>query len=388
MDKPDGLRGGNVSESKENLSEKGVSLSRLIPKGSVLVGCIGDIGNIAIAGCDLCTNQQINSITFETAKVDPEFGKYAVEISEGEHWRLSTLVVVSIIKKSKQGTITIPLPPHPEQKRIAAYLDASCAAIDRVVELKQKQLDTLGDLRKSVIQKAVTQGLNHDVEMKESGVDFIECVPCEWRVKRLKSLSTIRYGLGQPPELKDDGLPILRATNVKRGKISEVGLIRVDPDDLPLGRDPYLKAGEIIVVRSGAYTADSAIIPPEWEGSIAGYDMVVTARFTEAQFLAYALLSDYVLKDQLLLMTLRAAQPHLNANELGSVSIAIPASRGEQRIICDYLDKKLSELQSVRNCIHSQVTTLIDYRKSLIHECVTGKQRITAEDIAKVKAHV
>ena len=285
-------------------------------------------------------------------------------------------------------TCPIPLPPLPEQKRIAAYLDASCAAIDRAVETKQKQLETLDAIRKSIIQRAVIQGLNPKVKMKDSGVEILAEIPAKWQIKRLKSLSTIRYGLGQPPERKDDGLPILRATNVKRGKISEIGLIHVDPDDLPNGRDPYLKTGEIIVVRSGAYTADSAIIPEKWNGAIAGYDMVVTPRFNEPRFLAYALLSDYVLKDQLLLMTLRAAQPHLNANELGSVSIAVPPSLEIQRGICDYIDKKLQDLESVQQCITSQIATLTAYRKSLIHECVTGKQRISDSDVAKVEAHV
>jgi len=66
-------------------------------------------------------------------------------------------------------TCPIPLPPLPEQKRIAAYLDASCAAIDRAVAVKQQQLETLDALRKSIFQRAVTQGLSPEVEMKESG---------------------------------------------------------------------------------------------------------------------------------------------------------------------------------------------------------------------------
>lgn len=284
--------------------------------------------------------------------------------------------------------VNISLPPLPEQKRIAAYLDASCTVIDSAVGTKQKQLETLDALRKSIIQKAVTQGLNPDVEMKDSGVNVPIRIPFDWRTKRLKALSDIRYGLGQPPAQKDDGLPILRATNVMRGAISEAGLMYVDPDDLPQGRDPYLKTGEIIVVRSGAYTADSAIIPEEWDGSVAGYDLVVTARGTEPRFLAYALLSDYVLKDQLILMTLRAAQPHLNANELGSVKIAVPATIQKQKAICDFLDERLYELKSVRANIESQITILTNYRKSLIHECVTGKRRITDVDVANVEAHV
>jgi type I restriction enzyme S subunit len=145
------------------------------------------------------------------------------------------------------------------------------------------------------------------------------------------------------------------------------------------------------VVRSGAYTADSAIIPPEWNGAIAGYDMVVSVTRASPRFIAYSLLSKYVLDDQLLLMTLRAAQPHLNAGELGSIRIIAPTSIQEQNRICDYLDEKLSELEQIKDNINQQINTLRDYRKSLIHECVTGKRRITAADVQEVQevqAHV
>ena len=77
---------------------------------------------------------------------------------------------------------------------------------------------------------------------------------------RLKAVSEIRYGLGQPPRESDTGLPLIRATNVSRGHIAEKDLLRVDPADVPVGRDAFLREKEIIVVRSGAYTADSAII--------------------------------------------------------------------------------------------------------------------------------
>lgn len=331
-------------------------------------------------------------MVLSATRCDPNYLAYCLlsdSVLDAQILLLTQRAAQPHLNANELGNVIVHLPENVlEQKRIAAYLDASCSAIARAVETKQKQLETLDALRKSIIQKAVTQGLNPDAEMKNSRLEMLGKIPTKWRVRRLKALSDIRYGLGQPPAQKDDGLPILRATNVTRGKITEKGLIRVDPEDLPAGRDPYLAAGEIIVVRSGAYTADSAIISKEWAGSIAGYDMVVTARRSEPRFLAYALLSNYVLRDQLLLMTLRAAQPHLNANELGSVKIVVPERIPEQTEICDYLDRRMQELDKVRDNISSQITTLTAYRKSLIHECVTGKRRITDADLAKVEAYV
>lgn len=259
------------------------------------------------------------------------------------------------------------LPDIAVQVRIAAYLDKTCAAIDKAIEAKQKQLEILDALRKSIIHKAVTRGLDDSVELKDSGVEWLGRIPRRWKVRRIKSVADTRYGLGQPPAQKNDGVPMVRATNVSAGKILAKDLIFVDPRELPPGRNPYLKEGEIIVVRSGAYTGDSAIIPKQYDGAVAGYDMVITVTQAEPRFLAYSLLSDYVLNSQILLLTLRAAQPHLNAHELGGVRLSLPETRTEQREICDYLDLKLSESARITETIVAQISTLEQYRKSLIH---------------------
>jgi type I restriction enzyme S subunit len=283
--------------------------------------------------------------------------------------------------------LKVPIPPLPEQQRIAAYLDASCAAIDAAVSAKRRQLETLDTLCSSILLHALTIGLRQTVETRSTGATVLPQIPVGWHFGRLKSIASIRYGLGQPPAELASGVAMIRATDVDGGTIRTDKLLRVDPEGLPPDRNPYLKAGEIIVVRSGAYTGDSAIIPSELEGTVAGYDMVVTVTRASSRFIAYCLLSRYVLEGQLLLLTLRAAQPHLNAEELGSVFLALPPTRKEQEAIADHLDKKLAEVQRIVTGIETQIATLTAYRKSLIHECVTGQRRITEADLNHVKTH-
>lgn len=179
---------------------------------------------------------------------------------------------------------------------------------------------------------------------------------------------------------------MIRSTDVDAGTIRTDAFLRVDPEGLPRDRNPYLKSGEIIVVRSGAYTGDSAIVPPDVEGAVAGYDMVVTVTRASPRFIAYCLLSRYVLEGQLLLLTLRSAQPHLNAQELGCVLIALPPTRKDQEAIADFLDVKLAEVRNVIASIETQIATLTAFRKSLIHECVTGQRRITDADLREMSA--
>ena len=93
----------------------------------------------------------------------------------------------------------------------------------------------------------------------------------------------------------------------------------------------------------------------------------------------------YILHGQMLLLTMRAAQPHLNAHELGVISLVLPSSRTEQREITNFLDAKLTELKCISSLIESQIQTLLAYRKSLIHECVTGQRRVTEADVSRVQ---
>ncbi|MFH8792887.1 restriction endonuclease subunit S [Streptomyces sp. NPDC017941] len=164
-----------------------------------------------------------------------------------------------------------------------------------------------------------------------------------WPSFRIKHLAQVSYGLGQPPRLSESGIPILRATNINRGKISETGLIYSSLKDLPLDRAPLLRSGEILVVRSGAYTGDSALITDEWAGSAPGYDLRITPARVEPRYLAYCLLSSAVMQ-QMDIAKGRAAQPHLNAEELGEVTVNLP-ELSEQRRIAQFLDAETGRVE-------------------------------------------
>ncbi len=269
----------------------------------------------------------------------------------------------------------IAIPPLPEQTAIANYLDEQTAQIDRLVVNKERLIELLKEERLGVINQAVTKGINPNVVLKPSGIGWLGEVPEHWRTKRLKFIARIKYGLGQPPNQNVDGLPLIRATNIERGKIVEKNLIYVDPDDIPYDRDPILKENDIIVVRSGAYTADSAIIPKKYERAIAGYDMVVRTFDADPIFISYCLLSNYVLINQLYLQKLRAAQPHLNKEELGETFILLP-DENEQNHIVQFIEAETSKIDSTIEKIKKEIGLLEEYRTAIISEVVTGKIKV------------
>ena len=292
--------------------------------------------------------------------------------TEAERWSYGIASDMWSLRPEHFKMIQFPLPPLPEQHAIVRYLDYVDRRIRRYVAAKRRLIVLLEEERQAVINQAVTRGLDPHVRLRPSGVEWLGDMPEHWEVRRLKSLGHIRYGLGQPPRESAEGLPLIRATNVERGRIIEKGLIRVDPSDVPIGRDALLRAQEIIVVRSGAYTADSAIIPPVYEGAVAGYDLVVTATGCLSQFVAWALLSTYLRDVQLITASSRAAQPHLNAEELGASTLLVPPIY-EQSAIVAHLDKATAEIDAAIAPARRQVELVEEYRTRLIADVVTGK---------------
>src|SRR4030042_3445845 len=140
---------------------------------------------------------------------------------------------------------------------------------------------------------------------------------------------------------------MIRATNVKRGKIVREGLIFLSPGAVPKSRDPFLRVGDILVVRSGAYTGDVALGTKEWDGAVAGYDFIVTPLDTiDSQFLAYYLLSHSVQKRHFFGLKVRSAQPHLNSSQVEETPIPLPSLPEQQRIaeILGVVDRRIELL--------------------------------------------
>ena len=275
----------------------------------------------------------------------------------------------------------VPVTDLPTQRAIARYLDARTARIDALIARKQRLLELLAERRAALITRAVTRGLDPAAPTYDSGVDWLGKIPVGWEVKRIKDVSSIRYGLGEPPAKLIGGVPFIRATDIYRGSVDMSKVQTVDPDEVPWHRRPKLQKGEILVVRSGAYTGDSAIISDEVadSGAVAGYDMVVNVDSAVPEYIAYSLLSKSVLENQIYLMRSRAAQPHLNAEELGSVLLVIP-NLELQALLVNVLNNKLNQYQALYDKATHSIHHLQEYRSALITAAVNGEVELPQPD--------
>ena len=273
----------------------------------------------------------------------------------------------------------LPLPPLLEQQRIAAYLDASCAAIDAAVAAKRRQLETLATVGESLIETAVTRGTNSQVKTRQIDTDWIGSLPEHWTACRIKRVvSRVDYGISVSSE-QEGTYPVLKMGNIQSREIvfSKIEYVDDVEDELLLQENDLLynrtnspdQVGKAALFRGSK--ADRV--------TFASYlvRLRVNHRITPA-FLNYAVNCGGFLAFARRLAIPSVQQSNLNSTRYCRLLIPLPP-RPEQEAICDYLDAKLGDLKRIVGGIETQIATLLAYRKSLIHECVTGQRRISED---------
>jgi len=381
------IRIGNLTRTSINLDlsdiehvvpPQGAEVERTrVRKDDVLISVTAYIGSVAVVTEDIeeaYVNQHIALTRPRTDEVDSRWLGYCLLSRVGQS-QFRSLLYGGTKEGLGLGDVTnlmVIVPALDEQKCITAHLDRETAKLDALIAKHERLIELLQEKRTALISHAVTKGLDPSAPMKDSGVPWLGQIPAHWETLLLKRIASIRYGLGQPPPEVTDGVALIRATNIKSGRISNDGMIWIDPNEVPESRSAFLAEGEIIVVRSGAYTGDSARVPAEYSGALAGYDMVVIIRRGVSSFFAWQFLCPTVRDIQFIPSSLRAAQPHLNAEELAETVVIVPPIP-EQQAIAVYLDCETAKLDALIAKIRASIGTLREYRAALISAAVTGK---------------
>ena len=247
--------------------------------------------------------------------------------------------------------IKLPLPELDEQRRIVEILSQADTLRKQTNEADTKTAHIIPALYYQMFGDPVMNSMN-------------------WKLSSLSRLGAkVRYGLGQPPALLDGGLPMIRATNISRGIISETDMIFINHHALPKGREVFLEAEEVLVVRSGAYTGDVAQVTEEWAGSVAGYDLIVNpgekmiGEFLEAYLLTSFIQDGYFSKHKS-----RAGQPHLNANQLlATPTPDIPKNLQEK------FSLYVNTVREIRKCTIRRVPAINRLYEVLLSQAFSGK---------------
>ena len=269
------------------------------------------------------------------------------------------------------------VPPIDTQRRIADYLDRKCRQIDAIIAWQQEVIEKLKAYKLSVITEEVTKGLNPDVPMKDSGVEWIGEIPEHWVLNKLKYLSLdIGDGIHATPTYDEDG----NVYFVNGNNIGEEYLVfkedtnTISDTEYASYKLPLLTGNTVFVTLNGAtygkisfYHGEKILL-----GKIAGF---ITLKSTESrEFIRYYLQS-YTAKLIMDLSLLGSTIANLSLRTLRDFVIPYPPIE-EQIQIVNHLNNRTSSIDAAVSKKEKIVDELIDYKKSLIYEVVTGKKEV------------
>lgn len=266
-------------------------------------------------------------------------------------------------------------PPLEEQQQIVSYLDVRCSKIDGAIAQRKAIIEKLKDYKSAVITKAVTKGLNPNVEMKDSGVKFIKNIPNKWNVKRLKFILSkkLRYGASESGVEYNSNLPrYIRITDIdENGCLKNEGKLSLTEE---AAKNYILEEDCILLARSGATVGKTFLYTMEMPRSaFAGYLIQAIPNgdeITPKFFMYYTNSNPYWMWIGYIFE--QATIMNVSAEKYQNLYVCYP-SVSEQNDIVAYLDSQCAKIDEAIEKQEQAVAKLEEYRKSIIYYAVTGK---------------
>ena len=280
-----------------------------------------------------------------------------------EFYRWGTGIVADLWSTNweRGKRIQLPIPPISEQQRIAKFLDEKTALIDDIITDTKQTIAELKSYKQSLISEIVTNGINKDVKMVSTEIDWIDEIPEGWEVAKIKNISKLRnektsYERGQ------NFLALEKMVSYKPGYIDLL-------TEVENGRQQVIKQGDIVFSKLRPYLAKVALA--DFDGHGTGELLVFNDIKIKRKLFMYKLISEQILQP------VRGASygvkmPRANPDFI----LSLPISFSEQSKIVNYLDQKMSQIDTLIIEKENLISEYEYYKKSIIYEYVTGKKQV------------
>lgn len=366
----------DVDEKRTNVTSLDLSKYQLVRKGNlVLNNQQAWRGSVGISNYEGIVSPAYLILELSN-KFDPHYANYLFRNgSMVSHYLIASKGVGTIQRNLYWGNLRrtpIFIPPLSEQQKIAQFLDDKTAKIDQAVDLAEKQIALLKEHKQILIQNAVTRGLNPDVPLKDSGVEWIGQVPEHWEVSSLGKM------LLPVSEKNKPNLPLLSITR-------ELGVIERDvedqesnhnfiPDDL--SNYKVLKEGQFGMNKMKAWQGSYGV--SRFTGIVSpAYYIFDFIKSVNSRFFHWAIRSKiYISFFGSASDGVRIGQWDLSKSRMKSIPFIIP-SYTEQVQIADYLDQQAVKIDQAIALKTAHIEKLKEYKSVLINDVVTGKVRVS-----------
>lgn len=281
------------------------------------------------------------------------FLQYVMYVAAVRGWfeAINEKATIAHFTREKLAAFVIPQPPVNEQAAIVRLLDHVDRRIRRYIRAKQKLIKLLEEQKQVIIHRAVTRGLDPNVRLKPSGVQWLGDVPEHWQVRRLKTLSVMRSGEGiSAMSIEPQGQYPVYGGNGVRGYTSNYSH---DGDFALIGRQGAL-CGNVHVVHGKFWASEHAIVASLRPGHVLEWFSAALVAMNLNQY------------------SMAAAQPGLAVDRILNLSLAVPPAE-EQALIAEYIDRRTAGITKAIAAAEREISLLREYRTRLISDVVTGK---------------
>ena len=302
------------------------------------------------------------------------------------HQRVFYNIIDSANSKSTVDSVRLPMlaefpiciPLDIEQQTIAAYLDQKCGEIDELITLQEEMITKLQSYKQSVITEAVTKGLDKNVPLKDSGIEWIGEIPEHWEVVDLRHLcKKITDGSHFSPQITDEGGFYITVSNVFDDKIHFENAHKISIKDfntlITNGCQPPI--GSVLLTKDGT-VGRTAVVTDNNFVVLSSLAILSLKSNILAEYVKYVLDSE-TLQEQMKLLMAGSALRRITLNKIYTLKMIYAPSSFEQQAIADYLDQKCGEIDELISIKQQKIEKLKEYKKSLIFECVTGKRKVS-----------
>ena len=309
-----------------------------------------------------CTNV-CGTLKPKENNLDLSYLTYALSLETKRYVRLD---INPKLMNNEMAKIRVLFPPSDEQKSIANFLDQKTAEIDGLIADKEKLIELLQEKRQAIITEAVTKGLNPNVRMKDSGIEWIGEIPEHWNLRRIRYLANIRNVKASDSDI-DKTYVGLENIESKTGKLLTNG----DDEQQFVGETANIfKKGDVLFGKLRPYLAKCIIA--DFDGRCTSELLVLkTTSYILPKYLHIFMLSPKFI-DVVNSSTYGAKMPRASWDFIGNLEIPLPSIK-EQEDIVEYLTEFISRIDDLISDINTQIQKLKEYRQSLISEAVTGK---------------
>jgi type I restriction enzyme, S subunit len=322
-----------------------------------------------------------------TAELDSQFAFYFTKSAPFQQWLATTAIQSTIgnINGKKYGSLPLPLPERAHQRSIASFLDEVTKKLETLITKKKQLIRLLRERRFALINQAVTQGLDSNAPMKDSGVEWLGQIPAHWEVTKIKAVSSLQTGitLGKRYEsAKLEARPYLRVANVQAGYLNLDDITEIE---LPYGeaKKYELQPGDVVVTEGGDF--DKLGRGHVWEGQVHGclhqnhiFVVRTQQRTLSPYFLAAVMESGYGRAYFTATSTQATNLASTNSTKLRNFSLPLPGL-SEQVEILDFVSSEDLKMNRLVKSISDAVGRLKEYRIALISAAVTGKIDVRGE---------